>query len=516
MLKVMLVDDEPLLRMGLKQAFDWDSVGCVVVAEAENGAEALEKYNDAKPDIIITDIRMSAKDGLQLIAALREGKSDAEIIVLSGYDDFSYAKQAMEAGVFSYLLKPVNLDELANTLKSLKEKIDQKRKTGTALSALRAEELIMKLANGSGGEEMLCANEDFFSKLPKNFITAVIAVDNKSALGDRLIKVSHILRGCTDDLLAESENFIVRCMLEQTKYMLTIFTQNVHSYDDAMHSLEKFLADFREKSGATATIGISGICRNLKMISKAYDQAEQALRHKAIAGNNRIIDFIRVHTGVPGEYDMTKEEMNAVCAAAKEKNCDAARAVVNKYFSRLHEFSNVSIGRVRARIAELGIMIVNATASGTDTMNMIYGRAVNPVEELQNMELISDIKEWILSLIACLESVNLPIADNIKNETVRQAVGYIVAHYSKPITIEWVAGKMFVSPRHISRCFRSELGMTFNDCLTKYRISKAESLLADGGHKIYEIARLVGYNDSKYFCKLFKKITGKTPQEYKK
>ena len=71
MLKVMLVDDEPLLRMGLKQAFDWDSVGCVVVAEAENGAEALEKYNDAKPDIIITDIRMSAKDGLQLIAALR-------------------------------------------------------------------------------------------------------------------------------------------------------------------------------------------------------------------------------------------------------------------------------------------------------------------------------------------------------------------------------------------------------------------------------------------------------------
>ena len=124
MLKVMLVDDEPLLRMGLKQAFDWDSVGCVVVAEAENGAEALEKYNDAKPDIIITDIRMSAKDGLQLIAALREGKSDAEIIVLSGYDDFSYAKQAMEAGVFSYLLKPVNLDELTNTLKSLKEKID--------------------------------------------------------------------------------------------------------------------------------------------------------------------------------------------------------------------------------------------------------------------------------------------------------------------------------------------------------------------------------------------------------
>ena len=198
MLKVMLVDDEPLLRMGLKQAFDWDSVGCVVVAEAENGAEALEKYNDAKPDIIITDIRMSAKDGLQLIAALREGKSDAEIIVLSGYDDFSYAKQAMEAGVFSYLLKPVNLDELTNTLKSLKEKIDQKRKTGTALSALRAEELIMKLANGSGGEEMLCANEDFFSKLPKNFITAVIAVDNKSALGDRLIKVSHILRECTD------------------------------------------------------------------------------------------------------------------------------------------------------------------------------------------------------------------------------------------------------------------------------------------------------------------------------
>ena len=458
---------------------------------------------------------MSGKDGLQLISALRESKSDAEIIVLSGYDDFSYAKQAMESGVFSYLLKPVNLDELAGTLRSLKEKIEQKRKTGTALTALRAEELIMKLVNGSG-EEMLRANEDFFSKLPKNFVTAIIAVDNKSALGDRLINVSHILRECTDALMAESENYIVRCVLEQTKYMMTIFTQNAHSYDDAVRSLEKFLADFREKSGVTATVGISGICRSLKMISKSYDQAEQALRHKAIAGNNRIIDFIRVHTGVPGEYDMTKEEMNAVCAAAKEKNCDAACAAVNEYFSRLHGFSNVSIGRVRARIAELGIMIVNATASDTDAMKMIYGRAVNPVEELQNMELISDIKEWILSLIACLESVDLPIADNIKNETVRRAVGYIAAHYNKPITIEWVAGKMFVSPRHMSRCFRAELGMTFNDFLTKYRISKAESLLADGGHKIYEVAQLVGYNDSKYFCKLFKKITGKTPQEYKK
>lgn len=516
MLKVMLVDDEPLLRMGLTQAFDWKAVGCEVVAEAENGIQALQKYSETKPDIIITDIRMSKADGLQLISQLREKDKDTEIIVLSGYDDFSYAKQAMEAGVFSYLLKPVNLTELADNLRSLKEKIENKRKTGTALTALRAEELIMSMVNGGATEEMIAANEDFFSKLPKNFVTAIISVDNKSTLGDRLISVSHALRSCTEQFMNESENYTVRCVLEQTKHMLTIFTKDTQSYDNAVHSLENLLACFKEKSGVTATVGLSGICRSIKMIAKSYEQAESALRYKAIAGNNRIIDFIKVHTGVPGECVITKEEMNAICSAAKDRKCAEAREIINRYFNRLHGFSNVSIDKVRAQIAEPAIMIINATASSTDSMKMIYGRVVNPVEELQNMELVSDVKEWILSLIDCLENINLPIADSIKNETVRQAVSYIVAHYNKPITIEWVAGKMYVSPRHISRCFRAELGMTFNDCLTKYRITKAETLLADGKHKIYEVAQLVGYNDSKYFCKLFKKITGKTPQEYKK
>ena len=200
MFSVLLVDDEKIILQGLKHGFDWASHNFEVVGEASDGIEAIKKIKDLNPDIVITDIRMPKYDGIEFMKALKASHFDTEIVVLSGYDDFMYAKEALDAGAFTYLLKPVNLDVLSETINKLKDKIEKKRKLLSdeiVYNSIKAEELIMEIiAHPEKVYEILENNPGFSKKTSSNYFVAFISADDINAMSKSFVNVSQTLKKC--------------------------------------------------------------------------------------------------------------------------------------------------------------------------------------------------------------------------------------------------------------------------------------------------------------------------------
>lgn len=517
MLKVMLVDDESIIRTGLKLGFDWNSNGCEIVAEAANGDEAFKMFNNSKPDIIVTDIRMQKCDGIEFMKKIKELQSPPEVIVLSGYDDFQYAKEALNAGAFSYLLKPVDFNALSQALKKIKLKIEKSKMVKYAekyYNTMQTEAFVMSLiTNPNKSSEIIGENSLIAKKLTGNFFIASISVNNLEPNTQISLSAAMKFKECIEYAISTSENYIINNNLSQTKYIFTVFLKNQSSYDNALHVFNNLLISFKKCSGYTASIGISGIFRSLKLLSTAHRQAEVALSHGIKKGGNNITDYIYINNKFNELCNMSDSDTEKIAHEVKEENYNAAFETMNEYFSEISKVSGSQLDIVKSSITRLAIQIINLTVENTDIMKMIFGRMVNPVVEMSELDSADAIKTWIYDLIGRLKNSTEIYGKNIKNKNVSRAISYIAAQYNRHLTVEWIAKQLYMSPRHLMRLFKQETGMTFNKYLTNYRMSKATQLFKSGEYKIYEVAQLVGYSDSKYFCKQFKKITGKNPSD---
>ena len=441
-----------------------------------------------------------------------------ETIILTGYNDFSYAKAALENGVSAYLLKPVNISELEKTMKNIRDKIENKQHTKKAVHAYITnlqEQMIMNMINKQTPYVEICKSYDKRFLFPcGNYFIAIVSIDNKYKIKDSINKVSLVLKETIEYAISVSEHYIVKCMIDCTKYLLAIFLNDSSSYESSISTLNQIRTNFNDVSGHTVTIGISGIFRNLNMISKAYTQSEIALEQKVLLGNNIIIDYTKINFNDKAEVVLTSQDIDDITEAIKRRDSEKAKNIINNYFILVKNSPGVSISSVKDSIIKLAIMIIKITVSNADMMNLVFGRIVQPTIELQSVEFLSDIQDWILNMINCTNNLSRLYPD-VRNPMVQKTIDYVISKYDQPLTLEWIAKQLFVSVRHLSRCFKQECGMTFNEYLTKYRMEKAALLFKSGKYKIYEIANLVGYQDPKYFCKLFRKTMGKNLKDYK-
>ena len=293
------------------------------------------------------------------------------------------------------------------------------------------------------------------------------------------------------------------------------FIKDVSSYNNILKELSEFLVIFSEKCDATATIGISGIFRNIKLISTAYHQSEFALSSRAIQGKNRIIDYLNVNTTQSVTSYLSSADIETFSALLRQRDYTEIKAKLERYFSKVMQENNININTIKSNIAEIATLMLNVFNSDTEMMKVIFGRDVKPDKELYSLNTVKEIQTWILEMVDAMSNSNILLDYDITNENVKRAILYIAANYNKKLTIEIVANKLYISSRQLMRCFKQETGLTFNDYLTNYRMKKATQLFETKKYAIYEVSQLVGYNDSRHFCKLFKKITGKNPGEIK-
>ena len=493
-LKVVIVEDNPTTVLSLVKTIDWDVMKCEVAGTAGDGESGGVMIRQLKPDIVLTDIRMPVKSGLDMIADVREDVPDCRFVIITGYDEFQYASQAIKLGVFDYLLKPIDNEEVMRTVRRAAAVTRRQMENDVALE--QAENLKMRaqlltlLTNdsqrGQGVHELLAGaglqfhtyyimalqqtEERYFSQAVLNRVEAVLARRRMRTVTLLLYDLAVIFVPRGDDGKGWHE--------EATELACDLFDELVNP----------------------VRIGVSGLGQS----SHAIRQARRALWEAALRKGNRACVFYEDQGDGPvGQEHIadTQRQIDELIARAELTDGFAAEAA-----RALAEQSGRQYSNLRA------MMFLYTTG-----LRRRFGLSAD--EELDAV--MSGI--WFVSteedVRLCLKELNeafLRRMDMPKQSLLtRNALQYINLHAIEGIQLNDVADKLCVSANYLSALIRKETGVTFHEHMLEARMNVARSMLADPRILVEEVARAVGYGNYISFYNAFKRIEHMTPTEYR-
>ncbi len=531
MLKLLLVDDEPIIRKGIRTSIDWDKYDIEIAGEASNGKDALAKAFELKPQIVITDIRMPVMDGLALASRLRNELPDTKVIILSGYEDFSYAKEALSLGVTEYLLKPVGAEELISIITKIQNDIinEQLKKDRNVSTNIVLNEnflqiksnFVNKLMKGefSSAEEIFdqagLLNLDYSGSHSLAFVIGIddyyLLTENMPDKDKELLKFSVV--NIAEELLLSSLPGLV-CYSEFEHLLGIINADSINEAvvknicSDIQHCIKKYLK-------ISISIGIGKTYANIIDISKSYSEALTALKNKIFLGKSNIIQYETQNSLKKAEtvfypFNEEKEILNYLRAL----NLEGINQALDNIFSRFNG-GGATADSIKNICSRLIVITINCIEEMGINLQDSLGTSFNPYSEVDKLDVLEDLHNWMISffkksMLLLQENKTLKFKSIIKF-----VLQYIEENYQKDLSLTDIASMVYVTPNYLSRIFKEEMNINFVDWLNQLRIEKAKALLLETGLKTYEVADKVGYRDYKYFSYIFKKITGYTPKEFK-
>ncbi|MDI9519662.1 MAG: response regulator [Bacillota bacterium] len=523
MFKVFLVDDEIVIREGIRNGFPWDETQFTLCGEAPDGEMAYPMIADLKPDILITDIRMPFMDGLTLSRKVTKTLPWINIIILSGYDDFKYAQQAIDIGVKQYLLKPVTPRKLEEVLNATAVNIQKTRERQADTTALQPE-----LASSEGR-----AREQFLARLLEGRAGANCKAE-AAALGVRLEASRYLvlmlgavepearlgLMGCLNRVV-EREEVGVWCtsLLESPALLMSQPKEEADSpeaLEERAYALAQTL-EYEAKAGGIRlpAVAIGSPVSRLADLPQALASARAVLT--SVEGQPpRIVGFLDV------DLSATLGQVEGSALPLYERLLYAARKdganIAKEVFCSLGELAPQSI-------LVLNYLLMDVLLAVTRIIRQCGGdpSAVLPARLMQQTELIKLAQQPSRALEAGQEMIDLALAYRDRNvisrygEILRQARDYIESNVHRPdMTLQDVAGHVALSNNHFSTVFSQEMGLTFTEYVTKVRLDRAKHLLSSTSCRSVEIAAAIGYSDPHYFSYLFKKQVGLSPRDFRK
>lgn len=525
MFQLFIVDDEPLVREGLRVSIPWEEFGFTVAGEADNGAEALQRIEELHPDVLITDIRMGGMDGLDLIRHVKKKSPGIQIIILTAYNEFSYAKVAIDNDVFAYISKPAMNEEIISVFCRLRTKLEQERKMQGRLHSwqnYRMDELLCQLLHDpKPSDRDIAVFRSYLEKsaVKNDYYIALIEIDEgeRPYEPDERKRFSQILNERLNYYLGIDENCTYKANLSVTESALLTFTRS-RDFRQQAELLSEISKGFRELAGATITIGVSATFRSLSAIHRAYLQAREALEKKAQMGYGKIIDYMAIR-GLAAETPiLSKEDIRVILERLNAGEAREASEIISSYFHSL-ESRNVDMSLVKNSMTGLATVVVREMFESAYTLQLVFGKPIRPAADIGALGTTEALESYILDFLdrvvlhaGCMQPF---LGDRGRySMTVNKAVAYIKANYAGEIRISQVAGELHISESRLMHSFKQETGKTFNNWLTEYRVSIARTMIKTGLYKLYEVSEAVGYKNPITFRKAFFKITGSAPSQY--
>ncbi|HPV02840.1 MAG TPA: response regulator transcription factor [Clostridiales bacterium] len=537
MYKVLIVDDEPIIRKGLRNIINWKNFECEVVAEAADGLDGLELIRKHRPDIIITDIKMPETDGLSMIKQIKEDVPDSKIIILTGHRNFDYAHEAVKLGVTDFLLKPSRIEELTSAIsRAVKELNFQKQRSeelnklsqlfNQNISVLREKLLYDIIYEINTNREDIKEKLELFRMEQGRFRMLLVQNDAEESDGSEISQYDrHLYQfGITNTFIEIfSDKFEVLPVTLNTVGIAFIVMPRKDMTDDLDETINRKCTYLQEIInncfGFTVTIAISSDGNDFTELPQKFRECREALEHKFYLGNNSIIYHSDVNTFFRyDDHSMLEKLQKALIEGIKSGNEAAVEERLRDIFSYIRgvdpskkEFIKNFYWNTITSINNIRLSL----KAGDDDRKVEY-------TELSGLygliEKCSNADELNMLLEESARSVVTKV-NNYNNKSIklilRKAVEYLHEHYHEPITLNEVAEHTHVSTYYISRMFKKEIGKNFVDYLNELRIEKAKELLKDVRYKTYEVAEKVGIPDAHYFSRLFKKYVGITPTEYR-
>lgn len=535
-IKVFLVEDEMVIRRGIKNSIDWEKEGYIFCGEASDGELAYPMIIKEKPDILITDIRMPFMDGLELCKLVKKELPNFKILILSGYDEFDYAKEAIRLGVTEYLLKPISSGKLLEALNGVSESIRREKED---------KDLVRKYMEEMR-ENTEHEKQKFFEQMIAGNLSMADALEtgkkyemNLSAGMYNLLLFRFTLgkeNRKSGELLGEAE-YAIEKLTERLEYVFEfqrgvegwaflLMADNEEQMSERVKELSKDLEEIMKNYSTIAYFGgIGQPVARLRELEESFREAERALAARFTMELNRIISVedIRMAQNVDtlddieitsfGEIEKTRTMLEKFLNNGAEDEIDE---FVDVYINELPEENLKSVLMRQYIIMDAYIVMM----SFCEKIEGIEGEMQAQSEELKNsmktIQTLEEIKNYIRMLLKKIIGVRDTISGRRYSDIIEIAKDQIRKTYmSDEISLNTIAAEVGMSPSYFSSIFSKEMGKTFVEYLTEIRMDRAKELLMCSSMKTSEIGYEVGYKDPHYFSYIFKKTQNCTPKEFK-
>lgn len=507
-MRVMIVDDETIIRVGLKSIIDWKSEGYELIGEARNGQEALDKIQGLQPDIIITDLKMPQMDGITLIDTLMKKNYHGQIIVLSNYDDFNLVKEAMKKGAMEYLLKlTLEPTELLKVLQDASIKLSQSKKSEVTSEEvdqvhIKQRQIILNryIVDFIKGH----IQEDHLKHLLKDID---MTVDEELLLNKNLIFV-YLYGGDVDKVedLGKYTDSMINLMNEafnDVKYILAPI-----SYKEYLIIIDADKDDgIKEKMEKHLALYVSS---QIKLYQDHYNKLEELKNVVKDAYNDFFFEGVLEGPAVDATLDYRDFSVK-IQELIESKDEERLMNLLNNTLdlARIEHWKPIDVKRFMDYFMDVARQVMIQWGGGITGM----------IQKLkERFEVVRTHQEYYYIGKFCIHTIMEEI-HQLKNQVYREeiikVIEYIFTHLSEKIVLSDLADFVNLNESYLCRIFKKEVGVSITDFINDKRIDKAKELLDATNLFVKEVGVKVGIPNPYYFNRVFKKATGMSPKEFR-
>ena len=517
--KVLIVEDEIFVRLGIKMSVEWEKLGMEVIGDAENGKQALEIYEKERPDIILTDLKMPVMDGMGLIRRIREKDHTTRIVILSCLEEFHLVQQAISMDVSDYILKlTMTQEDMEKVLRKVKGELDIIKERKSYGAEYQEEDRKKYLRDFFYYDTFDRENLKMkFEKMgmpfgEKNLAMAILEIDAYEQLRQRFkdeygILVSSAFTNVLNELLQEFGNGMV-IEEKEKRYILIAEQGDVERKSDAERFWEQFLGRIKRTLAVyfrtDVTIGVSRLCDGYENLRDMYQQCSYCLERKFYHSGGEIMLFPDIKR--EKKEEIVREKLTRL---EREKIGDERMwALIGQGLEAfLHNPDKEILVHYFVHLIHLEVDNVIMEGHQRFLLTNEYTRQIEQAENLDQL-----IKVYLDLRYQLYEN---PQGQKM-NKTVSSIISYISKNYGRNMPLEEIADAVGLSPNYICSLFKKEMGVNLFNYIMEYRINRAKELLMSTNMKSYEIADQTGFSDESYFSRSFKRITGQSPIEFKR
>lgn len=525
MYRIMLADDEGIVIESLKFVIEKEYGDTVEIRSAKTGRSVIELAESYRPDIAIMDIQMPGINGIEAMKEIRKANSNVIFIVMTAYDKFDYAKEAINLGVLEYLNKPADKEKIISTLNRAMEMIDKERnkRTEDLIIKEKLETIVPIIENGliqdllfrehfqddiSNYKNLLSIEDDY------GYMAVLIAGEEQVgnhmtgavSAGIKIQTIYNEIRPVVEEYIPGFIGFVMANKIP------VLVPKNVPKmeYNERSEVIERarnLVKKLTQKFDINFRIGF-GAVKPLENIADSYNEALSVL----IETTGRVGHSDDILVGCKYEEDYPIDVENRLFERLEKGDVYGTIAVANDFFDWMEESQQDYFEDVRLKVLEFVLWAEHLTYIGANKTYHFRSRT-NYIRNIMNMNSFEELRKWFVDKFQENASYIAEKTENQSESAIEKAKKYMEENYSKDISLEDVSMKVDISPYYFSKLFKEETGNNFIEYLTKLRMEEAIRLLRETECSMKEICSKVGYSDPNYFSRNFKKYTGITPTE---
>ncbi|MDI4650068.1 response regulator transcription factor [Cohnella hashimotonis] len=538
---VVVIDDKPLILQSIVRTVDWERLGCTVVGQAMDGVEGKRVIDECRPDLLITDIKIPGVSGLELAAHMHTELPYSKTILITGYQDFEFAKRAVSLGVKEIVVKPIRNDELERVIGQAVDEIAGEREETSrraereeafsrlterhqsSLPTLRSK-LVSELIAGGGPDR-----DELAKTAAELGVTcsrcAVVIVRSKRASGaargdgsqriDPRLRdeVAALARAAADKRDFETIDGGVRDDLA----LACLFPKPLTPRELRM-KLQSFCHDLvelaRERRGLSCCMAVSQAYKRLEELGEAFAEASALMETSFFRTEEPVLLPAPDESGTESGRFAIVRDLETFNRMLEQSTAEEMGGHLERFLERVQLYSEGNIRVAKGLLSEICLAAARYYYRTTGD-ELGFGKSID--EMLEDVYRLADMKEASEYVAALIRTVKdkLDGGDKDYSLVVKKSIDYINAHFAETISLTSLADHFGLSSGYLSRLLRAETGINFVDLVVKARIEAAKRLLRDPRLKVNEVGETVGYKEYAYFYQVFKKVEGVSPKEYK-